>query len=227
MATRSGTVEDQMPNTRTALRLLTVGGLAAGLLGCSTAVVVESDFPVPLVEALPVSVGLLFDEELRDFIHAETLPPRSTWTIDLGDANIAMLEPLFDSMFRDTRSVSGIPVGSPESSGLDAVIRSTLERFEFDVPFGERDEFVEVWMQYRFFVLELDGDVIAEWPVTGYGKAELERNQEAAVHRAAIVAMREAGATISTQFAQQPEINYWLQERENAAGLSVDARSVN
>ncbi len=199
----------------------------AALAGCSTSVVVDATFPVPLVEPLPVTVGLVFDEELRDFIHAESLPQQSTWTIDLGDANVAMLEPLFTTMFSRTRDLDSLPTDAAQAAGLDGVLRSTLERFEFDVPIGQRDEFVEVWMQYRLFLYEPDGEIVAEWPVTGYGKAELERNREEAVRRAAIVAMREAGATISTQFAQQPQVSYWLEERQDAAGLSVDSRLNN
>ena len=197
------------------------------LAGCTSSVVVETNFPTPLVETLPVNMGLIFDEELRDFIHAEAIPQQSTWTIDLGDANLALLEPLFDTMFQSTREVSAVPLPPAESAGVDGVLRSTLERFEFDVPYGERDQFVEVWMQYRLFLYEPDGEVVAEWPVTGYGKAELDGKREEAVQRAAIVAMREAGATISTQFAQQPQVAYWLEEREDAAGLSVDTRLSN
>lgn len=212
--------------TKTSTTLIVLLGAAAGLSGCTSAVVIESDFPTPLVERLPVRMGLMFDPELRNFIHAETLPPKSTWTIDLGDANISLLEPLFSSMFESTRDVDSLPLGSGEGD-LDGVIRSELDRFEFDVPVGQRDAFVEVWLQYKFTIYEPNGDVVAEWPVTGYGKSELMRNQEDAVRRAAIVAMREAGATISTQFATQPDISYWLQERENATALSADRRSAN
>jgi hypothetical protein len=211
------------------IRVSRLGLLAwpALLVGCASAVVVESEFPTPLVEPLPVTMGLIFDPELRDFIHAETIPQQSTWTIDLGDANMAMLEPLFQSMFDRTQDIDDLPLSEGDAFGVDGVLRATLEKFEFDVPIGERDEFVEVWMQYRLFLHEPDGEVVAEWPVTGYGKSELKRNREEAVRRAAIVAMREAGATISTQFAQQPQISYWLEERRNAAQLSVDSRLVD
>lgn len=201
--------------------------LLVAVAGCSSSVVVETDFPVPLIEALPVRMGLLFEPELRNFIHAEALPQQSTWTIDLGDANLAMLEPLFNTMFAETRDVNAVPPNAGTSDGIDGVLRSTLEKFEFDVPIGERDDFVEVWMQYRLFLYALDGEIVADWPVTGYGKSELARNKEEAVRRAAVVAMREAGATISTQFAQQPQVTYWLQERQDAAGLSVDTRLTN
>lgn len=212
-------MESEINNT---VRMLLVAGMAS-ITGCSTSVVVESDFPTPLVESLPVSVGLIFDPELHNFVHAEMIRDQSAWTIDLGDTNIAMLEPLFSAMFDQTVDVGNVPADQIAASRLDGVLRSTLEKFEFDVPFGQRDQFVEVWMQYRFFLYEPDGEVVAEWPVTGYGKAELEHDQEEAVRRAAITAMREAGATISTRFASQAQVAYWLEEKQNAR-LSVETR---
>lgn len=186
--------------------------LAALVTGCASSVVVETDFPTPLVEPLPVRMGVIFPEELYNFIHSESIPQQSTWTIDLGDANIAMLEPLFNSMFAETLNVGDVPVGQAEMGRVDGVLRPVLEKFEFDVPIGERDEFVEVWMQYKLTLYKPTGEVVTEWPVSGYGKAELDGKREAAVQRAAIVAMREVGAAISTQFAAQPDVNFWLEE---------------
>jgi hypothetical protein len=197
------------------------------LCGCSSSVVVESSFPAPLVEPLPVRVGLIFSPELHDYIYTEDIPEQSTWTITLGDANIAMLEPLFDTMFMETREVPELPLNAADQRGLDGVIRPMLEKFEFDVPIGQRDQFVEVWMQYKLSLYEPNGEVVTEWPVTGYGKAELGHNREDAVRKAAIVAMREVGATISTQFASQPQVTYWLEERENAAGLPTETQVAN
>lgn len=189
---------------------------ACGLLvGCSSSVIVESEFPVPLVEPLPVTMGVIFDDELYNFIHTEDIPDQSTWTIALGDANIAMLEPLFDTMFAAVEIVQEVPPESPSATRLDGVLQPVLEKFEFDVPVGERDEFVEVWMQYKLTLYEPEGEVVTEWPVSGYGKSELGRDREDAVRRAAIVAMREVGATISTKFAEQPQVSYWLGEKRN------------
>jgi hypothetical protein len=183
--------------------------------GCSSSVIVESEFPVPLVEPLPVTMGVIFDDELYNFIYTEDIPEQSTWTIALGDANIAMLEPLFDTMFAAVEIVQEVPADSAGATRLDGVLQPALEKFEFDVPIGERDEFVEVWMQYKLTLYEPDGEVVTEWPVSGYGKSELGRDREDAVRRAAIVAMREVGATISTKFAEQPQISYWLGEQQN------------
>ena len=195
------------------------------LAGCSSSVIVESKFPSPLVEALPVRMGILIPEELYNYIYTEEIPNQSLWTIALGDANVAMLEPLFAKMFRETRNVDALPVAAGDST-LDGVLRPTLEKFEFDVPVGERDKFVEVWMQYMLTLYEPNGDTVVEWQVSGYGKSELGRNREDAVQRAAVTAMREVGATISTKFAQQPQVKTWLGEKQNGTTASVGETTV-
>jgi hypothetical protein len=213
---RGSVVEFTVASKRNSLRISRLGAAAWVLAGCSSAVVVESEFPTPLVEPVPLTIGLHYDDELRDFIHAEALPRSATWTIDLGDANVAMLDPLFDTMFTVTREISELPPSPAELVSLDAVLSSTLAEYQFDVPQASRDEFVEVWLQYRLQLIEPDGDVVIEWEVPGYGKAEISSDREEAVHRASIVAMREAGALISTQFIQQPQVSDWLEDIEDA-----------
>jgi hypothetical protein len=194
---------------------------AACLAGCGgSEVIVESTFPRPLVEALPVNMGVVIPDELYNFIYTEDIPDQSLWTIALGDANVAMLAPLFEGMFQQTRDLDSLALAAGDTS-LDGVIEPTLEKFEFDVPQGERDKFVEVWLQYQIKVYEPSGATIIEWPVSGYGKSELARDAEDAVQRAAIVAMREAGATIATKFTEQPQIKEWLGGIGHAAPITV------
>ena len=189
---------------------------AIALAGCTSSVVVESDFPAPLVEELPVSIALYYDPALRDFIHAEALPRSSTWTIDLGDANLAMLDPLYDSMFAATREIQALQPLPTDAATFDGILSSALQEFQFDLPNATRDEFVEVWLEYRLELQTPNGEMIFAWEVAGYGKAEIDRNREDAVHRASITAMREAGARISTQFRLQPQISDWLKDIEDA-----------
>ena len=187
--------------------------IAAGVLSaCTSAVVVESEFPEPLIETVPVSIGLFYEPRLRDFIHAEALPRSTTWTIDMGDANLAMLDPLYKTMFAFTREIENFPPSPAEIASLDGVLSSTLEQFQFDVPRSTRDEFVEVWLQYRLELVEPDCNVVITWEVPAYGKAEIATSRQEAVHRAAIVAMREAGAKISIEFPQQPDFRLWVED---------------
>lgn len=203
-------------------RHLVVASAGGLLAACSSSVFVEADFPQPLVEPLPIRMGLILDEALIDYVHYEEIPQQATYTIQIGDANALMMDRLFQSMFAAIESVDDLPLTQIDSFRIDGVLRPELERFEFDVPIGERDEFVEVWMQYLLRLYETDGELVAEWPVSGYGKAELG-NKEAALNRATVVAMREVGAVISTKFAEQPEVQYWLQERQNETALSAEA----
>ena len=209
-----------LPLDRSRLRWFGIAAIA-NLTGCGgSQVIVESDFPTPLIEPLPVSMGIIIPDELYNFIYTEDIPDQSLWTIALGDANVAMLEPLFKRMFRDTREIESLALVAGDGT-LDGVIEPKLEKFEFDVPNGERDEFVEVWLQYQITVYEPDGGTVIQWPVSGYGKSELLRDAEDAVQRAAVVAMREAGATISTKFSEQPQVKQWLGGKGHAAPITV------
>ncbi len=209
-----------LPLDRSRLRWLGIA-TAACLAGCGgSQVIVESTFPRPIIEPLPVSMGIVIPDELYNFIYTEDIPDQSLWTIALGDANVAMLAPLFEGMFRDTTDLESLALAAADST-LDGVIEPKLEKFEFDVPQGERDEFVEVWLQYQITVYEPDGATVVQWPVSGYGKSELLRDAKDAVQRAAIVAMREAGATIATKFSEQPQIKQWLGGIGNDAPIAV------
>jgi hypothetical protein len=121
-------------------------------------------------------------------------------------------------MFRETRDLESL---AGADTTLDGVIEPKLDKFEFDVPQGERDEFVEVWLQYQITVYEPSGGTVIQWPVSGYGKSELLRDAEDAVQRAAVIAMREAGATIATKFSEQPQVRQWLGGINNAAPVTV------
>ena len=199
-----------------------VASICATVSACSTSLVVNADFPVPLVDPLPVRVGFLFDETFSTYAHEEKIPQQASYSIQIGEANVSLLSQLFTSMFVAAEPVVTLPLESAEQGRLDAVIKPELERFEFDVPIQRTDQFVEVWMQYQLRLYETDGQLIAEWPVTGYGKAE-HGNRGAALNRAAVVAMREVGAEISTEFSAQPAVEYWLEEKQNESALSSEA----
>ena len=181
--------------------------------GCASQVEVDAEFPTPLIEPLPLTVGVVLDEALTEYEHYEEIPEQITWTIRLGAANREMLEQLLGTLFTMV-PVDAIPTAETASEH-DGVIKPELEKFEFEVPVRGRDNFAEVWMQYRLKLYEPDGDLVVDWPVSGYGKSEIMRDREGSLNEAAIVALREVGAAIATQFPVQPEVEYWARERQN------------
>ncbi len=202
--------------------------LATALCGCSASVPIEAEFPKPLVTPMPMRVGVLMDEALSSFHHEEELPYSSTWSIQMGDAHVAMFDPLFASMFTHTQSVSAIPLETPQQDALDVVIKPVVDKFEFDVPQGKDSKFVEVWVRYHLQVYQPDGTFVMEWPVIGYGKAETGRmGNEGSLHRAAVRALREVGANVATELAIQPELSPWLEETGNDAQISAEEPPVS
>ena len=197
------------------VRLLLVILTSYLLGGCAPVILVSTEFPRPLVEPLPIRMGVLLDEELLTYEYEERIPQQATYIIQIGNANASMMNQLFQPMFAAVEPVNELPLTEIDSSRIDGVLSPELDRYEFDVPIGQSDEFVEVWMQYLLRLYEPNGELITEWPVSGYGKAELMRTSDRtnAIGRATVLAMREVGAVIATRFAEQPEVEYWLQER--------------
>ncbi len=186
--------------------------------GCSSTglVDVDSSFPAPLVESLPLRAGVFFPEELRAFTHSETIPQHSQWQFELGKASVELFNPVFSALFDQVIVLEQLPAGD-QAANLDLIVAPQLERFEFDIPRNRDIKFVEVWLQYRLYVYTPDGTPIAEWPVTGYGKSQASGSMPRdSLHDATVRAMREAGATISIRFASQPDVRDWLQEKSNA-----------
>jgi hypothetical protein len=211
---------------RSVIELVLVSLTSSIVGGCASAVDIEANFPPPLIQPLPVRVGLIYDEQFVRYEYFEDLPRQASWTIFLGDANYLLLDGLFQSMFLEAYPVESVPLSAADLFRLDGVLQPELEKFEFDVPIGGNDEFVEVWMQYRLKLFEPDGDLVTDWPVSGYGKAELG-NKEVALNRATVVAMREVGAAISTRFAELPQVEYWLQERRGEIALPSETTITN
>jgi hypothetical protein len=176
-----------IPSRIRSLRVWSAIAAGAFLAACSSNVIVESKFPSPLVEALPVRMGIIIPEELYNYIYQEEIRDESLWTIALGDANVAMLQPLYSKMFQETHKVDAVPT----DQSLDGVLKTTLQKFEFDVPVNEKNKFVEVWIQYELTLFEPNGNTIVAWPVSGYGKHQLGHSRQDAVQKAAVTAMRE------------------------------------
>jgi hypothetical protein len=67
-------------------------------------------------------------------------------------------------------------------------------------------------MKYNMKLSNPDGEYIADWVMTAYGKAPQENLQtvDAGVQGAAVVAMRDLAASFTLGFKDVPEVNEWL-----------------
>jgi hypothetical protein len=175
--------------------------------GCSQSVVVETDFPEPLIEPLPLQVGLHYDSALTDYSYTEELPSDATWSFTLGDVNTKLFDGAFSALFEQTVQVGDTGGTGDPYDGLNAVIEPILEAFEFSLPRQSRSEQYSVWIRYRLNVYTPDGTLITGWPISAYGQSDSRAfGKNKAMEQAAINALRDAYASIVIGFAKEPQI---------------------
>ncbi len=182
--------------------------LAAALLGaCAKSIVIDSDFPEPAVQPLPLKIGIHYEEEFANYRYTEDLPNDVEWSFDLGGANIKLFDSIFLALFDITSVVEGTGGTDPSYAALDAVIVPAIQAFEFSLPRQSNSEQYSVWIRYNLRIYSPSGTLIASWPVSAYGQSD-ERtfNASAAMEEAVIKAMRDAAASILIGFAEQPKI---------------------
>lgn len=204
-----------------------IPSVAAALLlvGCSTTVPpLENTFPAPLVENLPVAVGIVYDDDLRNFTYNETVSDGTSWTIELGAANLRLFDQLFASMFE--RTVELDDVDDPAATGLDGIIRPVLEEYAFLTPNELGSRFYAVSIRYRIFLYDNEGNELAGWPINAYGQSrsgmlDAGMLKVAPLQEATNMAMRDAAAGAIITLRSQPEL-LALAERE----LKTDVETI-
>ncbi len=189
------------------------------MTGCASTVTMDPPtIPAPLLEKLPVSVGVRFPDNFRDFQHNEKVLGTDEWTIRLGRSNEVLFTELFGYMFENV-SVLG-PEDDPFTMGLDAYIEPSIDAFEFSIPAQTRTNSFAVWIRYRIKVWDSNGDQIANWPIAAYGKSETAVLQgSAALQRAAVLAMRDAAALMIDKLDRETGVG--STRRSNPAATAV------
>ena len=199
-----------------------LSGLLAACISQSINVKVESDIPVPLVAAIPLDMGVYYDPALSGYTYTEDSTDRPDWKVDSGAAQVSMFEQVLTPMFRSVTQVRS-PQGG-EAAAVAGVITPQVEEMQFALPNETKTEIYEAWIKYKL-QLRADGQLIAEWPVTGYGKTEdaLLTQRDDGLSTAINLAMRDAGAKLAIGFEKVPEIRRWLAQRTHDCQRYADA----
>lgn len=189
------------------------------LAGCGPARVdVQGKFPPPLLEPLPLTLGVWYGEDFRqhEFFDEAKSKRESSWIVNTGAAQVQMWDTLLAGMFSKVVHLESEPVAGQAVAGVDAVLIPHVDELQYAIPTQTKVKVFEVWMRYRFELLSNQGAPIADWTMSSYGKtptAFLQSDQEA-VNLAAVMALRDAGAHFATTgFAKVPAVSAWLQER--------------
>lgn len=195
------------------VKLMVLFSLIA-LAGCATNVKVEATFPRPIVNQLPYNLGVFYPPEFRDYTYTEQSETRDERTINIGSAQTSLFNTVLPALFKQVRPVS--QAQAPQSDlPLDLVMTMTVDDFQYTVPSETRIDMYEVWVKYNLQLLDPQGQLIADWILTAYGKtpSELMKSESEAITQAMVVALRDAGANFSLSFNKVPEIKQWLERK--------------
>ncbi|WP_231745322.1 MULTISPECIES: hypothetical protein [Microbulbifer] len=193
---------------------------AALLLGaCSHTVQVDGEFPQPVGPQHPLTVGVYLSEGFREFTYHEDSEDRDEWNISTGRAQENLFETVLGSMFAETIPLGQYPANLP--SDVELVIVPEVRELQFTMPRETRVNIFEVWIKYDMHAYAPNGDSVASWVITAYGKTPTAflKSREAALAQAINVALRDAGATLYTGFAKVPELQALLADKRRAISL--------
>ena len=193
--------------------LLVSLGLLLSACGVNN-VVIDGDFPTPNVAKLPLTVGVYYDQALRDFSYVEySETGQEEYNIQSGASHVDLFDAVLPAMFE--RVVRVEDLSEAPAAGVDAVFMPAIEEFQLALPQKTKLDVYEVWIKYNMRLESAEGDYIADWVLTSYGKTPTEtlRTVDAAINDAAIVALRDLASSFTLSFTQVPEVRDWLSNR--------------
>ncbi|MCY3751443.1 MAG: hypothetical protein OXG54_08620 [Gammaproteobacteria bacterium] len=176
---------------------------------------VDSEIPTPVIARMPVTMGVLYQDELRNYVYEENSDERPNWKIDSGSSHIALFEQILGSMFEQTKEVAG----TDSDATVDAVLAPSVAEMQFALPAETKSDFYEAWIKYDVELYNRDGSPIANWSVTGYGKSSTEfmKSRDKGLNAAVNQALRDAGARFALGFSRVEEVGAWLEQVDSSA----------
>jgi len=194
------------------LRAALIFMVALYLTACGVSnVVIEGNFPTPNINKLPLNVAVYYDPALTEFAYIEYSETGSEeYNIASGQSHIELFNTVLPAMFDKVVVVDSIEEAG--ALGVDAIFAPNIEEFQLALPAKTKLDVYEIWIKYNMRLMTADGDYIADWVLTSYGKTPTEslRSTEAAINAAAIVALRDLASSFSLSFSQVPEVKDWL-----------------
>ena len=181
----------------------------------SVSLKVDTEIPTPVIARMPVTMGILYRDELRNYIYEENSDERPNWKIESGSSHIALFEQILGSMFEQTKEVTG----TDSDATVDAVLSPSVAEMQFALPAETKSEFYEAWIKYDVELYNRDGSPIANWSVTGYGKSSTEfmKSRDKGLNAAVNQALRDAGARFALGFSRVEEVGAWLEQIDSSA----------
>jgi hypothetical protein len=185
---------------------IAVLALALSAACTTTRLETRAQLPPPLIDKLPVRVGIHYTDEFRHFAHKETRGSID-YEVMLGPAHVTNLDWLLKAMFTEV-----VPVEDPTRVGgiqppLVLVLEPKFEEYSFLTPKDVAGEAFIVTIRYLLTLYDGSGGRVDSFTFTGYGR---ERARTLAskepLQIATQRAMRDAGAKVAVELTDQDAV---------------------
>jgi len=191
-----------------ALRVPVAALLLALLAACApTQFEAQSDIPQPLIEKIPVVIGVHMPLEFTDKVYQEKREGGGgEYSIGLGKAQSAGFMRVLNAMFNRV-----VPVAAPrDAAATDPEIRGVLEPvlddYAFVTPADSGTPTYAASLRYTIRLYSPQGELAESWTFTGYGSqpaSQFPGKGAEALAVATRLAMRDAGAKLAAEFREQ------------------------
>lgn len=205
---------------RTTLAVLfrtTIAMLAALVAGCSQSLTLQVDSAVPaaLMQTLPLTVAVYYEDALRNHSYREDSEERKNWAISTGSSQVAMFDQVLASTFATVVPLAQLP-NADTPAAADLIVAPKIKEMQFGTPEETFFDFYEAWIRYEIAVLAADGTPIDNWEIVTYGKANQKRfsSRSTGLNDAIALALRDAGAKLSTGMHKQPVVHRLLDKQQ-------------
>jgi hypothetical protein len=170
----------------------------------------QAQLPPPLIDKLPVRVGIHYSKEFAEYVHKETRY-QLDYEVTLGPAHVTNLNWLLNAMFAEV-----VPVEDPTRVGdlrppLLFVLEPKFEEFSFLTPKDVAGEAFIVTIRYLLTLYDGSGGRVDAFTYTGYGREKaraLSGKEPLAI--ATQRAMRDAGAKVAVELTDQDSVRLLL-----------------
>lgn len=189
-----------------------LAALCLAMLGACTTTKLDTraQLPPPLVEQLPIRVGVYYPKEFREYVHRETRA-KIDYEVNLGPAHVTNMDWLLKAMFRDIVHVDDPTRVGSLSPPLTLVLEPKFEEFSFLTPKDVAGEAFIVTIRYLLTLYDGTGARVDSFAFTGYGreKARTLASKEP-LALATQRAMRDAGAKVAVELTDQESVRLLL-----------------
>lgn len=182
--------------------------ILVGAAGCApTRFETPPDVPPPLIEKIPIAIGVHMPLEFREQVYEEKRPGGGgEYKIGLGKAQSAGFMRILGAMFEKVVVVSSLTAAGREAPGIRGVLQPQLEDYAFVTPVDSGTQAYAASLRYTIRLFSPEGTLAESWTFTGYGSqpaSAFPGKGDEALQSATRLAMRDAAAKLAAEFREQ------------------------